>query len=159
MQWVFDDTLVLAHTATVLIVVTLNVAPSAPRVPRNSRVASDICNPSGADIRARAFRRLVMRKAIILTFGVLLVNVTSAFAYTPTGLPWDGPLTTLINGMQGGLAHAMLAGGIIVAGIGWTFWQEFGPAAKALLGVIAGGALAGAAFNIMTYLGLAAVIR
>ena len=100
-----------------------------------------------------------MRKAIILTFGVLLVNVTSAFAYTPTGLPWDGPLTTLINGMQGGLAHAMLAGGIIVAGIGWTFWQEFGPAAKALLGVIAGGALAGAALNIMTYLGLAAVIH
>jgi type IV secretory pathway VirB2 component (pilin) len=100
-----------------------------------------------------------MRKAIILTSGVLLVNATSAFAYAPTGLPWDGPLTTLINGMQGGLAHAMLAGGIIVAGIGWTFWQEFGPAAKALLGVIAGGALAGAALNIMTFLGLAAVIH
>ena len=100
-----------------------------------------------------------MRKSIILTTTFVLAKATSAFAYTPTGLPWDGPLTTLINGMQSGLAHAMLAVGIIVAGIGWTFWQEFGPAAKALVGVIAGGALAGAALNVMTYLGLAAVIH
>jgi type IV secretory pathway VirB2 component (pilin) len=88
-----------------------------------------------------------------------LATASTAFAYTPTGLPWDGPLTTLINGMQGGLAHAMLAVGIIVAGIGWTFWQEFGPAAKALVGVISGGALAGAALNVVTYLGLAEMIR
>ena len=99
-----------------------------------------------------------MRKSII-TAALMLASSAPAFAYTPTGLPWDGPLTTLINGMQGGLAHAMLAVGIIVAGIGWTFWQEFGPAAKALVGVISGGALAGAALNVMTYLGLAAVIR
>jgi type IV secretory pathway VirB2 component (pilin) len=99
-----------------------------------------------------------MRKSIIAaTF--LFATASTAFAYTPTGLPWDGPLTTLINGMEGGLAHAMHAVGIIVAGIGWTFWQEFGPAAKALVGVISGGALAGAALNVMTYLGLAAVIR
>jgi type IV secretory pathway VirB2 component (pilin) len=100
-----------------------------------------------------------MRKSIIITTTAALATSSPAFAYTPTGLPWDGPLSTLINGMQGGLAHAMLAAGIIVAGIGWTFWQEFGPAAKALVGVIAGGALAGAALNLMTYLGLAAVIR
>lgn len=99
-----------------------------------------------------------MRKSII-TAALLLASSAPALAYTPTGLPWDGPLTTLINGMQGGLAHAMLAVGIIVAGIGWTFWQEFGPAAKALVGVISGGALAGAALNVMTYLGLAAVIH
>jgi type IV secretory pathway VirB2 component (pilin) len=99
-----------------------------------------------------------MRKSIIAaTF--LLATASPVFAYTPTGLPWDGSLTTLINGMQGGLAHAMLAVGIIVAGIGWTFWHEFGPAAKALVGVISGGALAGAALSVMTYLGLAVVIR
>jgi type IV secretory pathway VirB2 component (pilin) len=99
-----------------------------------------------------------MRKSMVIA-SLLLLKAVPAFAYTPTGLPWDGPLTMLINGMQGGLAHAMLAVGIIVAGIGWTFWQEFGPAAKALVGVIAGGALAGAALEIMTYLGLAAVIH
>ncbi|HLW69073.1 MAG TPA: TrbC/VirB2 family protein [Candidatus Binataceae bacterium] len=99
-----------------------------------------------------------MRKSIVIV-SLLMLKTVPAFAYTPTGLPWDGPLTMLINGMQGGLAHAMLAVGIIVAGIGWTFWQEFGPAAKALVGVIAGGALAGAALEIMTYLGLAAVIH
>ncbi len=99
-----------------------------------------------------------MRKSII-TATLLFGSATPAFAYTPTGLPWDGPLTMLITGMQGGLAHAMLAVGIIISGIGWTFWQEFGPAAKALVGVIAGGALAGAALEIMTYLGLAAVIH
>ena len=99
-----------------------------------------------------------MRKSLI-TATIVMASATPALAYTPTGLPWDGPLTTLINGMQGGLAHAMLATGIIVAGIGWTFWQEFGPAAKALVGVIAGGALAGAVLYIMTYLGLAAVIQ
>jgi type IV secretory pathway VirB2 component (pilin) len=99
-----------------------------------------------------------MRKSIVAAT-IVLASATPALAYTPTGLPWDGPLTTLINGLQGGLAHAMLATGIIIAGIGWTFWQEFGPAAKALVGVIAGGALAGAALNIMTYLGLAAVIH
>jgi type IV secretory pathway VirB2 component (pilin) len=58
-----------------------------------------------------------MRKSIIAVT-VLLASATPAFAYTPTGLPWDGPLTMLINGMQGGLAHAMLAVGVIVAGIG-----------------------------------------
>ena len=99
-----------------------------------------------------------MRKWLIAAT-IVMASATPALAYTPTGLPWDGPLTTLINGMQGGLAHAMLATGIIVAGIGWTFWQEFGPAAKALVGVIAGGALAGAVLCIMTYLGLAAVIQ
>ena len=99
-----------------------------------------------------------MRKWLIAAT-IVMASATPALAYTPTGLPWDGPLTTLINGMQGGLAHAMLATGIIVAGIGWTFWQEFGPAAKALVGVIAGGALAGAVLYIMTYLGLAAVIQ
>ena len=99
-----------------------------------------------------------MRKTIVIA-SLLLLKAAPALAYTPTGLPWDGPLTMLINGMQGGLAHAMLAVGIIVAGIGWTFWQEFGPAAKALVGVIAGGSLAAMALEIMTYLGLAAVIR
>ena len=99
-----------------------------------------------------------MRK-VIISATLLFVSATPVFAYTPTGLPWDGPLSTLINGLQGGLAHAMLAVGVIVAGIGWTFWQEFGPAAKALVGVIAGGAMAGAALNIMTFLGLAAVIH
>jgi len=99
-----------------------------------------------------------VRKSLIAAT-IVMASATPALAYTPTGLPWDGPLTTLINGMQGGLAHAMLATGIIVAGIGWTFWQEFGPAAKALVGVIAGGALAGAVLYIMTYLGLAAVIQ
>jgi type IV secretory pathway VirB2 component (pilin) len=99
-----------------------------------------------------------MRRAMIAT-AMVLASASSALAYTPTGLPWDGPLMTLINGLEGGLAHAMLAVGIIVAGIGWTFWQEFGPAAKALVGVIAGGALASAALTIMTYLGLAAVIH
>ncbi|MGO9059212.1 MAG: TrbC/VirB2 family protein [Candidatus Binataceae bacterium] len=99
-----------------------------------------------------------MRK-VIISATLLFASATPVFAYTPTGLPWDGPLSTLINGLQGGLAHAMLAVGVIVAGIGWTFWQEFGPAAKALVGVIAGGAMAGAALNIMTFLGLAAVIH
>jgi len=99
-----------------------------------------------------------MRKTIVIA-SLLLLKAAPALAYTPTGLPWDGPLTMLINGMQGGLAHAMLAVGIIVAGIGWTFWQEFGPAAKALVGVIAGGSLAAMALEIMTYLGLAAVIH
>jgi type IV secretory pathway VirB2 component (pilin) len=114
----------------------------------------------GALLRAQGLKGevYVMSKSILVA-ALWLVSATPALAYTPTGLPWDGPLSMLINGMEGGLAHAMLAVGVIVAGIGWTFWQEFGPAAKALVGVISGGALAGAALNIMTYLGLAAVIR
>ena len=99
-----------------------------------------------------------MRKSIVIA-ALWLLSATPAFAFTPTGMPWDGPFQTLLNGLQGGLAHGIVAIGIIVAGIGWTFWQEFGPAAKALVGVIAGGALAGAALNIMTYLGLAAMIH
>ena len=30
-----------------------------------------------------------MRKSIVIAATFLLVNSTSAFAYTPTGLPWD----------------------------------------------------------------------
>ena len=66
-----------------------------------------------------------MRKWLIAAT-IVMASATPALAYTPTGLPWDGPLTTLLNGLQGGLAHAMLATGIIVAGIGFTTW----PAAK-----------------------------
>jgi type IV secretory pathway VirB2 component (pilin) len=96
---------------------------------------------------------LIMRKSIIIA-AVWLLSATLAFAFTPTGMPWDGPLQTLLNGAQGGLAYGMVAIGIIVAGIGWTFWQEFNPAMRAMVGVVGGGAVACFALQVMTAIGL-----
>lgn len=83
-----------------------------------------------------------------------LLRAAPALAFSPTGMPWDGPFETLLNGLQGGFAHAVVAIGIIVAGVGWTFWQEFNPAMRALIGVVGGGAIAIFALQLMTMLGL-----
>lgn len=72
------------------------------------------------------------------------------------GLHADGHAMgrSLLNGLQGGFAHAVVAVGIIVAGLGWTFWQEFNPAMRALIGVVGGGAVAIFALQLLTLLGL-----
>ena len=94
-----------------------------------------------------------MRKSIVIA-ALWLLSATPAFAFTPTGMPWDGPFQTLLNGLQGGLAHGIVAIGIIVAGIGWIFWQEFNPAMRAMVGVVGGGAVACFALQLMTAIGL-----
>ncbi len=45
-----------------------------------------------------------------------LLDAAPALAFSATGMPWDGPFQNLLNGLQGGLAHALVAIGIIVAG-------------------------------------------
>jgi type IV secretory pathway VirB2 component (pilin) len=95
-----------------------------------------------------------MRKSILIAAALWSLTPTPAFAFTATGMPWDGPFEMLLNGLQGGFAHAVVAVGIIVAGVGWTFWQEFNPAMRALIGVVGGGAVAIFALQLMTLLGL-----
>lgn len=95
-----------------------------------------------------------MRKSIVIAAALWSLMATPAFAFTATGMPWDGPFQTLLNGLQGGFAHAVVAIGIIVAGLGWTFWQEFNPAMRALIGVVGGGAVAIFALQLLTLLGL-----
>jgi type IV secretion system protein TrbC len=95
------------------------------------------------------------KRMMVGVVGLLrLLDAAPALAFSATGMPWDGPFQNLLNGLQGGLAHALVAIGIIVAGIGWTFWQEFNPAMRALIGVVGGGAVAIFAIQLMTVLGL-----
>jgi type IV secretory pathway VirB2 component (pilin) len=97
-----------------------------------------------------------MNKRVVIWVAALplLSRAAPAWAFTPTGMPWDGPFQTLLAGLQGGLAHAVVAIGIVVAGLGWTFWGEFNAGMRALVGVVGGGALACFALQVMTAIGL-----
>ncbi len=75
-----------------------------------------------------------------------------AFAATAGGvLPWDLPLTTLQNDLQGTVAHAIVTAAIIGTGITWSV-SEHGTGVRKMSAVAFGGAAALGATQLMTTL-------
>lgn len=58
-----------------------------------------------------------------------------------TGLPWDGPIEKLSNGLSGPVAFLFALGGMVVLGIKWIFGGEMGAMTRSLLTAVAGIAL------------------
>jgi type IV secretory pathway VirB2 component (pilin) len=86
-------------------------------------------------------------------FGVLTIALPArAFAATAGGvLPWDVPLTTLQNDLQGTVAHAIVTAAIIGTGITWSV-SEHGTGVRKMSAVAFGGAAALGATQLMTTL-------
>jgi type IV secretion system protein TrbC len=75
-----------------------------------------------------------------------------ALAATAGGtLPWDQPLTTLQNDLQGTVAHAVTTAAIIGTGILWSV-SEHGTGVRKMSAVAFGGSCALGATQLMTTL-------
>lgn len=88
-----------------------------------------------------------------LTALFVLVGVEPAFA-TPAGtaMPWDTPLTNLLNNLQGTVARIAVTVAIVITGLVFAF-GEAGSGLRRVAAIALGGALALGALTFMTALG------
>ena len=88
-----------------------------------------------------------------LTFLFVVVGADAAFA-TPAGaaMPWDTPLTNLLNNLQGTVARIAITVAIVLTGLIFAF-GEAGSGLRKVMGIAFGGALALGALTFMTALG------
>ncbi len=92
--------------------------------------------------------------AITYAFAVLTIAWPArAFAAVAAGgaLPWDAPLTTLQNDLQGPVAHAITTAAIIGTGIMWSV-SEHGTGVRKMSSLAFGGSCALGATQLMTTL-------
>jgi type IV secretion system protein TrbC len=84
---------------------------------------------------------------------VTFVWPVKAFAAVAAGgaLPWDAPLTTLQNDLQGPVAHAITTAAIIGTGIMWSV-SEHGTGVRKMSSLAFGGSCALGATQLMTTL-------
>jgi type IV secretory pathway VirB2 component (pilin) len=110
----------------------------------------------------REMKRLQERKSgwrkwassIAYAYGVVtFVWPVKAFAAVAAGgaLPWDAPLTTLQNDLQGPVAHAITTAAIIGTGIMWSV-SEHGTGVRKMSSLAFGGSCALGATQLMTTL-------
>ena len=90
-----------------------------------------------------------------LGYAIAVVTIlwpAQALATTGVGtLPWDAPLTTLQNDLQGPVAHAITTAAIIGTGIMWSV-SEHGTGARKMSSLAFGGSCALGATQLMTTL-------
>ena len=88
---------------------------------------------------------------LLLFFGVLTADPALA---TPAGtaMPWDTPLTNLLNNLQGTVARIAITVAIVLTGLIFAF-GEAGSGLRKVMGIAFGGALALGALAFMTALG------
>jgi type IV secretion system protein TrbC len=87
-------------------------------------------------------------------FGIVTILWPArAFAAVAAGgaLPWDAPLTTLQNDLQGPVAHAITTAAIIGTGIMWSV-SEHGTGVRKMSSLAFGGSCALGATQLMTTL-------
>ena len=89
----------------------------------------------------------------VLTFLFLVAGADAAFA-TPAGaaMPWDTPLTNLLNNLQGTVARIAITVAIVLTGLIFAF-GEAGSGLRKVMSIAFGGALALGALAFMTALG------
>ena len=98
-----------------------------------------------------SIRRLAVR--VVCAYGVVTIAwPLRVLAATTAGvLPWDTPLTTLQNDLQGPVAHAVITSAIIGTGIMWSV-SEHGTGVRKMSAVVFGGAAGLGATTLMTTL-------
>ena len=88
------------------------------------------------------------------SFGILTIAWPARALAGITGggaLPWDAPLTTLQNDLQGPVAHAVTTAAIIGTGIMWSV-SEHGTGVRKMSALAFGGSCALGATALMTTL-------
>lgn len=93
------------------------------------------------------------RNAALTAF--VLAATSPAFASAPSaggsGMPWEGPLDTILTSIQGPVARVFILISIIVCGIGMAF-GEHGGGFKKVMGIAFGGSLVIGALSFVSTL-------
>lgn len=105
---------------------------------------------------ARASRMKVGNLALA---AFVMAATSPAFASAPSaggsGMPWEGPLDTILQSIQGPVARVFIIISIVVCGIGMAF-GEHGGGFKKVMGIAFGGSIViGAVAFISTLFGAA----
>ena len=105
---------------------------------------------SGARTRA-ILRQIALQTALACAFA------PAAFAAGGDPMPWDGPLTALMNNLAGPTARVLVTIAVVGCGLMWAFTRNDEGLKK--LGQIAfGGAIAMGAATLMASLGFAGAV-
>lgn len=100
-------------------------------------------------------RPFSLRQAVAVATGLALLPAT-AFASVGGGggsMPWDGPLISIMQDLQGTVAHTLIIIAIVVTGLLFAF-GEHGTSMRKIGGIAAGGSLALGAASFVSGLGL-----
>ena len=94
--------------------------------------------------------RLILGMAVV---AVVLAHAAPAWS-APTGaaMPWDAPLTTILDNLQGTVARVLITIAVVLTGLLFAF-GEAGGAFKKVFGIAFGGALALGALTFLSALG------
>jgi len=103
---------------------------------------------------ARARRGFItnqqMAYAVLLAAGAALVMAAPAWASSSgTAMPWEAPLTTIMNSLAGPVAKAIGVIAIVITGLGFAF-AEGGSAMRKGIGIVFGLAIAFTATTFVT---------
>ena len=91
-----------------------------------------------------------MGAVLLLAVGVALVMAEPAWAAGGgTAMPWEGPLTTIMNSLAGPVAKAIGVIAIVITGLGFAF-AEGGSAMRKGIGIVFGLAIAFTATTFVT---------
>ena len=84
---------------------------------------------------------------------MVLAHAAPAWS-APTGaaMPWDAPLTTILDNLQGTVARVLITIAVVLTGLLFAF-GEAGGAFKKVFGIAFGGALALGALTFLSALG------
>lgn len=88
-------------------------------------------------------------------FGVMLVLATPDSALATTSgpsMPWDAPLQTLLDNLQGTVARILVTVAVVITGLLFAF-GESGGAFRRVFGIAFGAAIALGALTVLTSLG------
>ncbi|MDO9224155.1 MAG: TrbC/VirB2 family protein [Caulobacter sp.] len=91
-----------------------------------------------------------MGAVLLLAVGAALVMAEPALAAgSGTAMPWEGPLTTIMNSLAGPVAKAIGVIAIVITGLGFAF-AEGGSAMRKGIGIVFGLAIAFTATTFVT---------
>jgi type IV secretion system protein VirB2 len=91
-----------------------------------------------------------MTYAVLLAAGAALVMAAPAWASSSgTAMPWEAPLTTIMNSLAGPVAKAVGVIAIVITGLGFAF-AEGGSAMRKGIGIVFGLAIAFTATTFVT---------
>lgn len=80
---------------------------------------------------------------LLLLLGLILISATNAFA-AGSGMPWEDPLSQIVDSIEGPIARFLGVGSIVVTGLGISF-SEGGGGMRKMLWVVFGLSIAFAA--------------
>ena len=91
---------------------------------------------------------------LAVTAAVLVLAHAAPASAAPSGaaMPWDAPLTTILDNLQGTVARVLVTVAVVLTGLLFAF-GEAGGAFKKVFGIAFGGALALGALTFLSALG------